>query len=154
ARVLDAGCGIGLLAEKAMSRCRRYVAVDANERFAEILRIRMHAADQIEVLVADLNHYTPQRESFDYVAALNVIYQEGIDPDRVLPMLRDALRPGGVLVVSGPASAESFKRCERQLLADLDREGALKGKEEVVDRIREANDKLLSSRAHYWTGDE
>lgn len=154
ARVFDAGCGIGLLAERVAERTSRYLAVDANPTFVDICRTRLRHFPQAEVVLGDLNDFRVDANAFDTVLALNVLYQEGIKPEEVLRMLRDALRPGGTLVVSAPNSAQSFERCERQLLDDLENEGALSGKEAIAQQIRAANEKLLSMNGHYWSAQQ
>ncbi len=154
ARVLDAGCGIGLLAERTAAQASRYLAVDINPEFVEICRNRMRRHPHVEVVLGDLNHLCLDPGAFDCALALNVLYQEGIRPEGVLEMLRDALRPGGLLVISAPKSAESFEKCEARMLQDLEQEGALSGKDEIAAQIRAANEKLLTSNAHYWSAQE
>ena len=48
----------------------------------------------------------------------------------------------------------SFQECERRILDDLDNEGALSGKDEIIQQIRVANEKLLTANAHYWKAEE
>jgi SAM-dependent methyltransferase len=153
-RVLDAGCGIGLLAERVADRCSHYLAVDINPQFVEICRSRMRSVRQMETVVGDLNNFRVDSGDFDCILSLNVLYQEGIHPEAVLIMMREALRPGGTLILTGPMSPKSFERCEAQLLADLEEEGALSGKEEIARQIRMANERLLSAKAHYWSAGE
>lgn len=153
-RVLDAGCGIGLMAEKVAAQTSRYFAVDANPEFVEICGTRMRPHRHVEAALGDLNHLRVDTAAFDCVLALNVIYQQGVMPAQVLGMLRDALRPGGTLVLSAPKSAMSFQECERRILDDLDNEGALSGKDEIIQQIRVANEKLLTANAHYWKAEE
>ncbi|MCO6429958.1 MAG: methyltransferase domain-containing protein, partial [Deltaproteobacteria bacterium] len=150
-KVVDAGCGIGLLAEKVAGRCARYLGIDANPHFVEICRNRMRPYGNAEVVLGDLNNFRLEAEEFDCILALNVIYQEDIEPMPVLGMLRDALKPGGILVLSAPCSADSFKKCEKMMLADLDKEGALSGKDVIAEQIRAANARLLSPKGHYWS---
>ena len=75
----------------------------------------------------------------------------GVDPAALLRKARAALRPGGRLVVAGPASAESFAKIEDRILAQLKEDGKVDGYDAEIRGLREANRRLLTGHGHYWS---
>jgi len=103
-RVLDAGCGDGLLA-LALARRHpewRLVGVDLNEQLLALARSRAHARGLANVRFAQGDLTRPLEEGgFDAVLAIECLTE--IEDDRAaLASLAGALAPGGVLIAHVP----------------------------------------------------
>jgi hypothetical protein len=100
---------------------------------------------------ADLNRCIVDTRGWDYLLLLNVLYQSTIDVQRVLSLASRAAAPGALIAVSGPMGPESFAGAEPHIIAQLCRDGHYVGNEAEVERIREANQRLLSGQGNYWS---
>ena len=102
-RILDLGAGtgtgtFGLLRHFAGSHV---LAVDASERMLEGLRRRADALGltrRVSTLCVDLDQAVPELEPVDLAWASASLHHLA-DPDRTLPQLVAAIRPGGLLAV-------------------------------------------------------
>jgi SAM-dependent methyltransferase len=109
-RLLDAGCGAGLLAPLASLRGAQVTAVDAATSFLAVVRERTPAADVRE---ADLEALPFADGSFDAVTAVNSVFYAA-DMAAAMRQLARVVRPGGRVVITAWGPPE---RCE--VLADL-----------------------------------
>jgi 2-polyprenyl-3-methyl-5-hydroxy-6-metoxy-1,4-benzoquinol methylase len=125
ARILDVGCGPGLGAKRLASSGYDVTGVDYSARGIEFGRI---LAPEVTLLVGDvrlLDEMPQLHTSFD--AAVHIEVMEHIPPEfhaRVLTGIRQALRPGGTLVLSAPSprlepSRWDYKHFERHELIDV-----------------------------------
>ncbi len=103
-RLLDAGCGAGLLALLAHFRGAQVTALDASPMVA-IARQRLPAADVRE---GDLEAMPFADASFDAVTAVNSVFYAEDMPAAVRELFR-VVRPGGRVVVTARGPPE---RCE------------------------------------------
>jgi SAM-dependent methyltransferase len=105
-RVLDLGCGSGLLAGRARELGHRVVGVDRTE--IEGVRDRMNL-----FVRADLNAGIPQEAhvaaGYDVVIAADVL-QHLVHPERLLRETRRVLRPGGQVLVCVPNAVHWYAR--------------------------------------------
>ena len=53
-RVLDFGCGTGLLAEKLAEHCGEVVAVDTSPKMVEVLKKKIERSDAINIVASDV----------------------------------------------------------------------------------------------------
>jgi len=104
-RLLDAGCGAGLLAVLASFRGARVTAFDASAALLAIARERLPAAD---VRQGDLELLPFADASFDAVTAVNSVFYAG-DMAAAMRELSRVVRPGGRVVVTAWGPPE---RCE------------------------------------------
>jgi SAM-dependent methyltransferase len=109
-RLLDAGCGAGLLALLAHLRGAKVTALDAAPTLLTVVRERVPAADVRE---GDLEALPFADASFDAVTAVNSIFYAS-DIAAVMRELARVVRPGGRVVITAWGPPE---RCE--VLADL-----------------------------------
>ena len=70
--VLEIGAGMGALTPLLSRRCKRVVSVEMNALRAEVIRERMKNAQNVEVLVGDINTLSLP-EKFDYVVFVGVL---------------------------------------------------------------------------------
>jgi SAM-dependent methyltransferase len=151
AHVLDIGCGPGLLAERLVEKCARYRGIDISREFVQSCRDRMGQAPSFSFETADMGVIDFGNSCYDVVAILNALNLPGVDAIKVLRKALGALKKGGRLIVSGPISAESFSRAEPMMRAQLERDGLLDRYGAAFQAVVEANRKLLTERANYWS---
>lgn len=96
-RVLDLGCGAGLLASKLAARADQ---VDALDRSAVMIEAaRRVVGENVTCVLADIDDYRLADGGYDAVVSVAALHH--LRAEHVLPRLAAALRPGGVLVIVG-----------------------------------------------------
>jgi predicted TPR repeat methyltransferase len=95
-RVVDAGCGTGLVGLQLKPLARRMVGVDLSPRMLQIARRRNIYDELIESDIVDFLRTTD--ESFDVIAAADVLTYLG-DIRDFFTLSARVLRPGGLVVV-------------------------------------------------------
>ena len=99
-RLLDVGCGGGLLAEPMARLGARVVGIDAGAR--NIAVATRHAAESglaIDYRCASAEDLARRRERFDAVLALEIV-EHVADLDAFFDALERLLRPGGMLILA------------------------------------------------------
>ena len=116
-RLLDAGCGAGLLALLASLRGAQVTALDASPGLVAIARQRLPAADVRE---GDLEALPFADGSFDAVVAVNSIFYAA-DMAAAMRELARVARPGGRVVITawGPPAKCEFLAAEMPALGPL-----------------------------------
>jgi SAM-dependent methyltransferase len=116
-RLLDAGCGAGLLALLARLRGAHVAALDASAPLLEIARERLPAADVRE---GDLEALPFADASFDVVTAVNSV-SLAADMAKAMRELSRVVRPRGRVVVTawGPPDRCEFLAAAMPLVAPL-----------------------------------
>ena len=101
ARVLDVGCGGGLLCEALFHAGAKVTGVDLADGMVEVARL--HAAEQslpIEYRVADAESLLPTHAGqFDVVTCMEML-EHVPNPDRTVAALAKLTRPGGSVFIS------------------------------------------------------
>lgn len=121
-RVLDFGCGLGNLAMAAAAQGCSVLALDASPAAIGHLRQRAATAGfQIEAIEADLRDYRIDGE-FDGVVSIGLLaFFDCPAAWRVLSMLQDRVRPGGIAVINtlieGSTWLDMFGTANRCLFA-------------------------------------
>ncbi len=99
-RILDIGCGGGLLSEPMARLGATVVGADAAERNIPVAQVHAEA----QGLEIDYRHTTAEAmaaagESFDVVLAMEIV-EHVADPAAFVATCRDLLRPGGLIIAS------------------------------------------------------
>ena len=99
-RVLDIGCGGGLLSEPMARLGATVVGADAAERNIPVARLHAEQSG----LTIDYRHTTAEAlaesgEQFDVVLAMEIV-EHVADPQGFITTCRDLLKPGGLMVMS------------------------------------------------------
>lgn len=101
-RLLDLGCGTGLLLQLAAARGAAVSGVDVSATMLGVAGDRLPDAD---LRIADLQHPPFPDGSFDVVTAVNA-FQFAVDPPAAIRAAARLLRPGGRLVIGSFAEPE------------------------------------------------
>jgi SAM-dependent methyltransferase len=94
---LEIGCGTGEFVRLLAGRCERVVGVDFSPRMVEVAQARSEEHPNVEYLVADAASWEFPSERFDCAASLMTLHHLPLGP--MLAKMRDALKPGGTLLL-------------------------------------------------------
>ncbi len=97
ASALEVGCGTGEFARQLATRADRVLALDLSAEMLSLARERSAAFPNIEYVQADVLTYPLPADYFDGIASIATLHH--LDLADVLPILKAALKPGGVLLV-------------------------------------------------------
>jgi 2-polyprenyl-6-hydroxyphenyl methylase/3-demethylubiquinone-9 3-methyltransferase len=99
-RLLDIGCGGGLLCEPLTRLGAQVVGIDAAERNIEVARL--HAAQsglEIDYRATTAENLVEQGESFDVVLSMEVV-EHVADPELFLKSVGQLAKPGGLVIAA------------------------------------------------------
>ncbi len=102
-RVLDVGCGEGMLARQLARRVPHVIGIDQDAASIELAR-RRGAAGQIEFVRGDFLACPFQPASFSMITCVAALHH--MDPATALAAMSQLLVPGGTLVVVGLARSQ------------------------------------------------
>ena len=116
---MELGIGTGYWTERYIDRVERLVGLDASVEMLETARRRLNAhADKVELAVADLWRWNPDRV---WDCAVACFFVEHV-PDELLPgllrSLHDALRPGGAVFIAEAAARHTEPQVESRYVHD------------------------------------
>lgn len=97
-KILDAGCGTGLLARN-LERYGDVVAVDISPYAVKLARKR-----GVRIRQASVDKLPFKDSSFDLVTSVDVIYHKAVNDKRALGEFFRVLQPGGILILRVPAN--------------------------------------------------
>ena len=95
-RVLDVGCGTGLMSAKLAASGRRVCGVDISAGM--VARARQSAGPAVEFIQGDAERLPPDIGAFDAVVNL-ISFHHYPNPSRAVAEFRRVLRPGGRLIL-------------------------------------------------------
>ena len=94
---LEIGCGTGAFARELARRCRRVVALDVSTEMIHVARLRSEQFENLEFELADVMSYNFAHSHFDFICSIATLHH--LNQRELLLKIKDALTPGGVLVV-------------------------------------------------------
>ena len=94
---LEVGCGTGAFARELAKRCRQVIALDLSAEMIRVARSRSTQFDNLKYQLADAMTWDFPRSRFDYISSIATLHH--VQQRQLLVKMRDALKPGGVLVV-------------------------------------------------------
>ncbi|MDP9243493.1 MAG: class I SAM-dependent methyltransferase [Chloroflexota bacterium] len=96
-RVLEIGCGTGQATADLALRGYEVAALELGSELAALARANLARFPNVEVIVADFEHWAPPLELFDGVVSATAFHW--IDPGVRVVKAADSLRPGGALAI-------------------------------------------------------
>ncbi len=154
--VLDSGCGPGHLVKKLIEQPRRVYAVDMNPKALKILNERCGYNPDVIIECIDANNLPYKEQFFDGISSMLVLWAVK-DPEKYLVEHFRVLKPGGILVLSGPG-AETRDSVDLQLKTlrqDLENQGLFPEIQRSWDDFLKYTDQNISNTAENWyTRDE
>lgn len=94
---LEVGCGTGTFARLLARRSEHVLALDLSPEMLRIARERSADFPQINYVQADVMSYPLPDAAYDCIASIATLHH--LDLNTILPKLKAALKPGGVLLV-------------------------------------------------------
>lgn len=98
-KILDAGCGTGLLAKKLEKYGDPVEAVDISPYAVKLAKKR-----GVRVRQASVDKLPFRDNAFDLVVSVDVIYHRRVDDKKALAEFFRVLKPGGLLILRVPAN--------------------------------------------------
>jgi SAM-dependent methyltransferase len=115
--VLEIGAGLGNLTGRLIGRKLEYVAGEADPLYLHALRNRFLRTPNVtvcELHPGNPDDYAPWKHLFDSVLCINML-ELADDPQRVLSLLGDCLKPKGNLIVLVPQGQGLFGSLDKAL---------------------------------------
>jgi SAM-dependent methyltransferase len=94
---LEIGCGSGAFTRLLAARAQRVVALDLSPEMIRLAEAHSAGRANIEYRLADVMQTPLPDAAFDCVVSIATLHH--LPAERALPKMKDALRPGGVLVI-------------------------------------------------------
>jgi ubiquinone/menaquinone biosynthesis C-methylase UbiE len=112
---LEVGCGTGAFSRRLAKSSERVLALDLSPNMVGLARERSARFPNIEFRVADVLEMELPAERFDCIATIATLHH--LPVAEVLPKLKGALKPGGVLLVLDLFQGEGLSDAFRNALA-------------------------------------
>lgn len=97
-KILDAGCGTGLLGKK-LQALGNVQGIDISPEALKFAKKR-----GLKVKLASVNKLPFKNNTFDLLVSLDVIYHRQVDDKKALREFYRVLKPGGILILRVPAN--------------------------------------------------
>lgn len=131
-RILDVGCGTGLLIRTIAGSIARAVGVDLSVRMLEYAKRRCGGLMNVSLIRADADHLPLRGGMFDKAFAITLI-QNMPDPGQTIRELVKAAGPGSRLVITGQKRAF----CGGEFRRLLERQGLVVVEMTGLDHLRD-----------------
>ena len=96
-RVLEVGCGTGEFSRRLAERAQHVTAIDLSTEMIRVARSRAEKISNIDFEVANLMSRDFPAAQFDCIATIATLHH--VPMQQALVKLKDALKPGGILIV-------------------------------------------------------
>jgi len=113
--VLELGCGTGEFSRRLAALAREVVALDLSAEMVRVAQSRSAGCANVEYVVGDMTTIPLESGSFDCVVSLNTLHH--VDSAQALLAMRDALRPGGTLLIADVLDRSGMRNLPLNLLA-------------------------------------
>jgi SAM-dependent methyltransferase len=97
-RLLDVGCGVGLMLDVASARGWDVVGVEISDHARSVARSKGH---RVMEALEYVQHLTTHEQQFDLISLLDVI-EHVTDPVNFIKKVSQLLRPGGIIIIAAP----------------------------------------------------
>jgi ubiquinone/menaquinone biosynthesis C-methylase UbiE len=94
---LEIGCGTGAFARQLAERCQQVTAIDLSAEMIRVARERSRRFGNLQFEAADVMTWDFPKSRFDFVCTIATLHH--LDQRELLPKIRQALKPRGVLVI-------------------------------------------------------
>jgi len=94
---LEIGCGTGAFARQLAERCGNVTAIDFSAEMIRVARERSRRFVNLQFEMADVMTWDFPKSRFDFVCTIATLHH--LDQRELLPKIRHALKPRGVLVI-------------------------------------------------------
>lgn len=94
---LEIGCGTGRFARVLGERCKRVVGIDVSPEMIRVAQERSAGVGNIEFELADAMRWEFPKAHYDFVCSIATLHH--LEQRELLIKIKEALKPGGVLVV-------------------------------------------------------
>jgi ubiquinone/menaquinone biosynthesis C-methylase UbiE len=112
---LEIGCGTGEFTRLLAPRARSVIAVDLSPQMIRLAQQQSATCSNIEYLTGDVMQLTLPGESFDCVVSIATLHH--LPLNQALPKMKDALKPGGVLIIHDLIADEGIAGLLKSALA-------------------------------------
>ncbi|HEU5132678.1 MAG TPA: class I SAM-dependent methyltransferase, partial [Pyrinomonadaceae bacterium] len=94
---LEIGCGTGAFARQLAERCGYVLGLDLSAEMIRVARARSSQLENLEFQLVDAMTWDFPQSHFDFICSIATLHH--LDQRELLPKIKDALKPGGVLVI-------------------------------------------------------
>lgn len=130
-RAFEVGCAGGSLTERLAPHCARLLAIDISETAVARARRRCAALSQVRIERMAFPRAVPSATDFDLIVLSEVVYYwDGADLERAAGAVRNALAPGGDLLLVHYTGETDYPRSGDQAVETLAK--ALAGDVEIL----------------------
>ena len=137
-RVLDLGCGPGIIAGRLAKKDHKVIATDNDKTMIEYTGQRLANYPNVNVIQQDVHSLVFGNETFDGIVCNNVIYYVH-DPLKVLQESYRVLKSSGKLAVTGPRPNPDLDLLFQTMIRDLEAKGVLDKFSKEIEVIKACN---------------
>jgi len=112
---LEIGSGLGGFLPRLAERFDHVVALDLSPEMVRVARKNTSGFSNIEFVIVDVNAWNFPIEQFDCVVSITTLHHMALEP--VLKKMKDALKPGGILLVGDFYERRGFEKYIRKIVA-------------------------------------